>query len=162
MTRDTPPLDTYSLHNASLWRRLAALVYDSFLLFGLLVAPLLVLQALLHWSEASSYGTQGVAHELPGLAPTWVLQVYWLVVITGFYCTFWLRNHQTLGMQAWRLQLETVDGSPLTLKHCLLRMLVGTLSLICAGLGFLWCLLPAHRTWHDIVSGTRVVVHDKR
>ncbi len=146
---------------ASLWRRLAALFYDSFLLFGLLVAPLFLLQALLHWSEAS-YGTQGVAHELPKLAPAWLLQVYALLVIAGFYCTFWLRNRQTLGMQAWRLRLETTDGSALTLRHCILRWLAGILSLACAGLGFLWCLLPAHCTWHDWLSGTRVVVHEKR
>ena len=146
---------------ASLWRRLAALVYDSFLLFGLLVAPLFVLQALLHWSEAN-YGTDGVAHQLPSLAPKWTLQIYWLLVITGFYCTFWLRNQQTLGMQAWRLRLQTTDGSPLRLKHCLLRLAAGLLSWLCFGLGYLWCLLPSRTTWHDRLSGTIVVVHEKR
>lgn len=146
---------------ASLWRRLAALVYDSFLLFGLLVVPLLILQAALHWGE-SGYGTQGVAHALPELAPRWILQLYWVLVIAGFYVIFWLRNRQTLGMQAWRLQLETDDGSPLTLAHCLLRLSAALLSWACLGLGYCWCLLPGQRAWHDTLSGTRVVVHEKR
>jgi uncharacterized RDD family membrane protein YckC len=85
-----------------------------------------------------------------------------LTVICAFYCTFWLRNKQTLGMQAWRLQLETIDGSPLTIQHCIKRWLAGILSMGFGGLGFLWCLLPKHQTWHDILSGTRVVVHEKR
>ena len=153
--------DSTPLPSAPLWRRLAALVYDSFLLFGLLVVPLFVLQALLHGSS-TDYGTQGVAHELPGLAPKWILQMYWLIVIASFYCIFWLRNRQTLGMQAWRLQLETVDGSTLTLKHCVLRLLAGALSVACGGLGFFWCLLPGKKTWHDVLSGTQVFVHEKR
>jgi uncharacterized RDD family membrane protein YckC len=65
-------------------------------------------------------------------------------------------------MQAWRLQLESANGSPLTLKQCLLRMAVGTLSMGCLGLGFFWCLLPARITWHDKLSGTRVLLHEKR
>ena len=145
------------LPNAPLWRRIAALIYDSFLLFGLLML----------------FGAIALGIERLTLGPTHIEQsataggnplVFCgsILVICAFYCTFWLRNKQTLGMQAWRLQLETADGSALTLRHCLLRLASGLLSLACGGLGFLWCLLPDHRTWHDRLSETRVVVHEKR
>lgn len=145
------------LPDAPLWRRLGALIYDSFLLFGLLMlfgGIAVGIESLLlgkNYVETSSTagGNLGVF-------------VGMLIVVCTFYCFFWLRNKQTLGMQAWRIQLETMDGSPLTLQHCLKRWLAGVLSLLCAGLGFFWCLLPKHQTWHDMLSKTRVVVHEKR
>jgi uncharacterized RDD family membrane protein YckC len=142
---------------ATLFRRLAALVYDSFLLFGLLMLfgyAAIGIENLL-WGTA-----QVEASPTAGGNP--LVFIGMIGVICAFYCTFWLRNQQTLGMQAWRLQLETTDGSALTLKHCLLRWLAGVLSMACLGLGFLWCLLPGKQTWHDRLSGTRVVVHEKR
>ncbi len=150
-------LSNNPLPNAALWRRIAALVYDSFLLFGLLMLfgyAAIGLENLL-------LGTQHVeTSSTAGGNP--LVFIGMLTVICGFYCLFWLRNKQTLGMQAWRLQIETIDGSPLTIKHCLLRMTAGALSWSCAGLGYLWCLLPARMTWHDTLSGTRVVEHEKR
>ncbi len=145
------------LPNAPLWRRLAALVYDSFLLFGLLMLFGYAALGLENLLLGSSHVEQS-----PTAGGNPLVFAGMLAVITGFYCTFWLRNRQTLGMQAWRLQLETADGSPLTLKHCLVRLLAGVISMGCVGLGFLWCLLPGHCTWHDKLSGTRVTVHEKR
>ncbi|HQQ62816.1 MAG TPA: RDD family protein [Pseudomonadales bacterium] len=149
------PVSDYPV--APLWRRLAALVYDSFLLFGLLMVFGYAAVGVESWL----LGTQHVEQSrTAGGNP--VVFVGMLLVVCAFYCIFWLRNLQTLGMQAWRLQLETVDGSPLTLRHCLLRWLSGVLSLACGGLGFFWCLLPSRQTWHDKLSGTRVVIHEKR
>ncbi|HSC76331.1 MAG TPA: RDD family protein [Pseudomonadales bacterium] len=151
------PLSNNPLPNAPLWRRIAALVYDAFLLFGLLMLfgyTAVGLESLL----------LGVEHveKSPTAGGNPLVFVGMLIVICAFYSVFWLRNKQTLGMQAWRLQIETVDGSPLTLKHGLLRLTYGLLSWSCVGLGYLWCLLPAHMTWHDRLSGTRIVVHEKR
>src|SRR5690554_5772627 len=111
-----PPLPA-DVRPAGVWRRLAALVYDSFLLFGLLVVPLFVVNALLHAGNLT-YGAEGVAHELPPLAPRWMIQLYWLLVIGAFYCYFWRSLGRTLGMQAWRLQLVGADGGRPTLRQC--------------------------------------------
>ncbi len=155
----SPPPDC---PNAGLWRRLAALVYDSFLLFGLLVVPLFVLQAVLHVSD-SGYGTEGVAHELPALAPKWMLQLYWVAVIAAFYTYFWRSKGQTLGMQAWRLQLCNRDNEPASLKQCAIRLLVGAPALLLGAAGYWWLWFDReHRTWHDRASKTRVVVLPKR
>lgn len=145
------------LPNAPLWRRLAALVYDGFLLFGLLMLFGYIAVGV----ESLLFGT-GHVEQSSTAGGNPLVFAGMLVVICTFYCTFWLRNKQTLGMQAWRLELTAVDGASLTLKRCLLRLAAGLLSMSCLGLGFLWCLLPARQTWHDRLSGTRVVVHAKR
>lgn len=143
---------------APLWRRLFALIYDTFLLFGLLMG----------YGFACVLGVHALGVDAPhelfrqgGLA-SWLLFLGMLSLIVGFYSFFWLRNGQTLGMQSWRLQLETTDGAPLSFKHCLIRMAAGVLSWAALGLGFLWCLLPNQGTWHDKLSNTRVTVHEKR
>jgi uncharacterized RDD family membrane protein YckC len=150
-------LPVQQLPNAPLWRRIAALVYDAFLLFGLLM--LFGYTAV--GFESLLLGA-GHVEKSPTAGGNPLVFMGMLVVICSFYCVFWLRNRQTLGMQAWRLQIETTDGSPLTLQHCIKRWLAGILSIACGGLGFLWCLLPTHTTWHDTLSGTRIVVHEKR
>lgn len=149
-------------HPAGVWRRLAALVYDSFLLFGLLVVPLFILNAAIH-AGSTPYGAEGVTHELPPLAPKWVIQLYWVLVVGTFYTYFWRRLGRTLGMQAWRLQLVGTDGGRPTLRQCLLRLLAGIPSLLLAGLGYWWIWLDRERlAWHDRFSDTRVVVLPKR
>ena len=146
-----------SYPSATLWRRLAALVYDAFLLFGLLM----IYGYIVVLCEQVFIGAEGIERS-PTAGGNPFVFAGMLILIGSFYCLFWLRNQQTLGMQAWRLQLETLDGSPLTLQHCIRRLLAGILSFACLGIGFLWCLGPARTTWHDQLSRTRVVVHEKR
>jgi uncharacterized RDD family membrane protein YckC len=154
--------DSSALPTAGVIRRLAALVYDAFLLFGLLVVPLLILTAATQ-GGASSAATESVTHELPGIAPKAVLQMYWLVVVVGFYCYFWRKNGQTLGMQAWRLRLDSNAGGRPSWRQCGLRLLAGAPALLLGGLGYWWAWLdPQHRTWHDRASDTRVVILPKQ
>jgi len=147
---------------AGVLRRLAALVYDSFLLFGLLVVPLFILTGVI------AHGTpedvqNGVAHSLPAIAPAPVLLAYEVAVVLGFYCYFWRRNGQTLGMQAWRLRLDSASGGRPSLRQCLLRALAGLPALLLAGLGYWWIWIDRERcAWHDRASKTRVVVLPKR
>ena len=149
------------LPTAGVFRRLAALVYDAFLLFGLLVVPLLVVTAIT--SPHRQMPQAAVTHELPPIAPKPVLLAYMIAVIVGFYCYFWRRSGQTLGMQAWRMRVESVAGGRLSWRQCLLRAIVGFASLFCAGLGYWWIWLDRDgASWHDRASGTRVIVLQKK
>ncbi|MDX9874033.1 MAG: RDD family protein [Spongiibacteraceae bacterium] len=144
---------------AGVARRLLAMVYDGFLLFGLLVVPLLILRAI---SGDGSLPADGVVHELPPIGPTWAVRTYVVVLTAGFYLYFWRRNGQTLGMQAWRLKLVSVTGERPGWRQCLLRIPAGALSLLCGGLGYFWLWYDRTGTWHDHLSNTRVVVEPKR
>ncbi len=128
-------------------RRLAALLYDSLLILPvimLLVAAAMAAQAL--WRGA-------------GAEPISPLRVQALALfgVMAFYTGFWRLRGQTLGMQAWRIQLRTFAGAPVSARQCLLRCLAALLSLAALGLGFWWCLIDRRRRyWHDYLSGTEL------
>ena len=84
-------------------------------------------------------------------------------VVVGFYGLFWTRKGQTLGMASWRMRVERLDGSRLDWTDTLQRIGAAVLSWLPAGLGWLWTLFDREgRTWHDMISRTRVVVTPKR
>jgi uncharacterized RDD family membrane protein YckC len=65
-------------------------------------------------------------------------------------------------MQSWGLQLETPDGGKPTLATASVRFFAAILSSAPAGLGFLWQLWDKDKlTWHDRISGTRIVHYPK-
>lgn len=129
---------------AGLLRRLAGLIYDLLLLVGILfIATAVVLP--LNAGEA--------------LRPSqWLYSAYLLAVTFFFFGWFWTHGGQTLGMKAWDLRVCTVEGRALTWRRAALRMLAACLSLGSFGVGYLWALVdPEHQSWHDRLSGTRVV-----
>ena len=146
------------LPSPALPRRLAALLYDV-----LLVLPLIMFSAFLLMGLRSLFTGEG-AGELgsPALHPTLVQLVAWLTAC-AFFCSFWGVGGQTLGMQAWRIKLVTTTGEKPGLKPLLLRCIGATLSAACLGLGYLWSLVDRdNRYWHDMLTGTRLVVVPKR
>ncbi len=80
-----------------------------------------------------------------------------------FFGWFWLKNGQTLGMQAWRIKLVDFDGAQPTAGRIAIRCLGAPLSAACLGLGYLWCLFDRKgRYWHDYLSGTELVLLPKK
>lgn len=169
------------LPRAGVWVRLAALVYDSLLLIGLLAVTNLILVALVTPREAVDNQTLTV------LSAQWrygLLLPASLLVIYGFYGYCWKKGGQTLGMQTWRLTARRRDGEPLgwgdSLRRCLGALLVpllllalaslngashkGMASALAAGLlfNYAWAWLPfsrlpSGRCLHDWLSRTDVL-----
>ncbi len=130
-------------------RRLAAMAYDGLLLVAVLMlatAPVVM-----------------VAHGVPGgTIPHLLYQLYLLGIIFLFFAWFWIHGGQTLGMRAWRLQVQRNDGAPLNWRDALLRFVAAIPALLCAGLGLFWIWIDRDRlAWHDRWSGTRVAVLPK-
>jgi uncharacterized RDD family membrane protein YckC len=138
---------------AGLLRRLGALLYDSLLL----AAVLMIATALF----LPMTGGQAIT-SASGPLLEWAYRVVIAGLIVLFYGSFWTRRGQTLGMASWRLRIEREDGGTLTWGDTLRRLAAAVLSLVPAGLGWLWILVdPAKRAWHDRLSRTRVVVVPK-
>lgn len=130
--------------NAGLIRRLAAMLYDSLLLAGVLFAFTLLL-VLLRAGEAIE----------PGAA--W-FRLALLALIVAFHGGFWVYGGQTLGMKAWRLRLVGSDGHRIGWPRAWLRLGAACLSILPFGLGYVWCLFDRKGlSWHDRLSGTRIV-----
>src|SRR5690554_5339141 len=90
----TPPASTEP-SNAPVWRRLAAMVYDGFLLFAILFAATALYQYLAGLGQQSAtieLHTGDVVRDLPVRAQGVLFQIYLVVVIAGFYCYFWRRS----------------------------------------------------------------------
>jgi len=136
-----PTPDSEQSVPATLWRRLAAMVYDLLLLFAWVFIPWVVIFMI----ADRSFG-----------GPVFQAIVY--LQIGAFYTYFWRLKGQTLGMQVWKIRTVNDAGQILTISECAVRYFFATFSFALMGLGFLWILFdPERLAWHDRASGTRVV-----
>jgi uncharacterized RDD family membrane protein YckC len=119
---------------ASLFRRLAALVYDSLLLLAVLFLGTLMLLPLT--------GGESITPQDSG--PWEYLYRGWIALLTlGFFGLSWTRRGQTLGMMSWKIRLLRDDGSLPRWRDAALRFLSGALTLLCALLGLVSLAHPA-------------------
>ena len=143
---------------AGLGRRLGALIYDGVLVLALWLVITTLHLAFFQWilgQPAQAVGASALA--------IWSLRGVLVAATTLFFCFFWRRAGMTLGMQAWRLQVQTSNGQIPSLKQCLIRCAIGWLSLAVLGLGYWWVIIdPQRRSWPDMVSNTRTVLLPKR
>lgn len=132
---------------AGLGRRLGAMLYDTLVVIALWMVLGFVAVAL----------NGGEANETP------LFHSVLLVATFAFFAFSWMRGGMTLGMQAWRLRIQTPEGGRITLTQALLRFFVGLASWIALGLGYWWILFDGEkRSWSDIASASRVVVLPKK
>jgi uncharacterized RDD family membrane protein YckC len=151
-----------TLPTAGVIRRLAAMVYDSLLVFGVLFTATLP-TVFLQPAQDAAIANEQVVNELPNLVDGWPFQLYLLAVYGGFFCWFWMKNGQTLGMQAWRLRIENDKGQTIAFHQCLLRLLGAVISCLLLGAGYWWIWIDKQQlSWHDRLSKSRVVVLPKK
>jgi len=112
-----------------IFRRFGAIIYDSFLVFALLM---LATALLLPFNEGQPVP--------PG---TLMYQVYLIVVAYLYFDYSWRHGGQTLGMKAWKIRCAGAH----THRQTFLRFLGGALSFVTLGLGF-WL------GWPEKWSGT--------
>lgn len=143
---------------APIWRRLAALGYDSLLLGSLIFVITGALIWLYGISDLPMAELNGVEHP-----PAWFSQLVifpvMLLVTISFYHFFWRRGGQTLGMRAWRIRTERFDGRPMKLWQTVVRCSAGIITF---GMGHLFALFNGHRqSLQDVLSQTRTVLLPK-
>ena len=141
--------------SAGLLRRLAALLYDAFLIAAIWMLLGFLLQ-LLVGPDTSSL-VDGQVQTDPQLA----LILFSLMVFSssGFYIWFWCQSGQTLGMLAWRIKVQDYDGKLISIQQALLRFLLAWPAFIFFGAGYLWLLFDRNNhAIHDKLSRTKVVL----
>ena len=133
---------------AGLGRRFGAILYD-----GLLVLALIFLGTLPFVAAA---GGEPVAPGDLGY------QLTILLICLLFFVGFWSGHGRTLGMQSWRLRIETFDGRKPGIARSGIRFFAAIVSWLPAGLGFWWQLIDRDGlAWHDRLSGT-LLRHDPK
>jgi uncharacterized RDD family membrane protein YckC len=126
---------------ASLLKQLAAILYDSLLIFAVLFLASAIAMIFNHGEAIDT-------------SP--VFSFYLVFVVFTFYAWFWQRSGQTLGMRVWKIRIIDDAGNNPGWGGCYLRLFFALLSWLCLGLGYLWRLFKPF-TWHDRLSHTRVI-----
>lgn len=126
-------------------RRFAALVYDSLLLAALMFSFTFVVVLLRGGAAVTPY--------------SWWFNASLVALSFAFFGWFWTHGGQTLGMRAWKIRVERLDGSALGWLDAARRFMASWVLLLPPGVGFLWGAIDRDRLcWHDRLSGTRVVL----
>lgn len=129
------------LRSASLLKQLAAMLYDSLLIFAVLFLASAIAIIFNHG--------EAIEHNF-------LFTFYLVFTVFIFYAWFWHKSGQTLGMRVWKIRIINEYGQNPGWGVSFLRLSFALLSLICFGLGYLWRLFVPY-TWHDRLSGTRII-----
>jgi uncharacterized RDD family membrane protein YckC len=136
--------------NAGLPRRFGAILYDALLVLALLFVTTIPFIAMRGGEPVNP--DDNLAY-----------QTCLAVVVYVFFTGFWTYKGRTLGMQSWRLRVETPTGELPSLAQATARFFGALLSVLPLGLGFFWQLFDEDGlTWHDRLSGTRLVHYPKQ
>lgn len=127
-----------------IWRRLAAMLYESFLILAVLMAAGFVYIPLFGNAD--------------GPLEKAVFQLYLLIVLMIYFLVFWTRGGQTLAMKTWRIRLTNLSGANISLPQGILRFFLAIISLGLLGAGFLWMFFDPQRQFlHDRLAKTRLI-----
>jgi len=80
---------------------------------------------------------------------------YLIAVVCLFFIWFWTHGGQTLGMRAWRLKVQRMDGSSITTRQAMIRLCTGFFGL---GNIWLWSKESEMMSLQDRMSGSEIVV----
>jgi uncharacterized RDD family membrane protein YckC len=129
-----PVISAATLPRAGFWRRLAAVVLD-LIMMGIVFG---MLEGILGWLFRAG-----------GSFP------FWFAV---YNVAMWATKGTTIGGIILGLKVVRVDDRPLDWSVAIVRGLSAFLSLVVAGLGFIWVAFDDDRqSWHDKIAGTTIV-----
>jgi uncharacterized RDD family membrane protein YckC len=145
-------VEQQAIEHASLGTRFGAMLVD----IALFLALAGVLAVILAMFTGGTLRPESYRYLTNVMRPQF--WIYWLVLPIGFlaYHTLMVAmSGQTVGKQLAGVIVLDSDGMILETKQALKRALGQLLSLLPAGLGFLWALWDGnHETWHDKLAQT--------
>ena len=84
----------------------------------------------------------------------------WILTIGLFFCYFWHKSGQTLGMKTWRIKMvNSHDLNSPSYSQCIIRFFCAPISLCLFGAGY-WLMYTntERQTLHDKISKTRTLL----
>lgn len=119
MTGGAPPSEAVA---PSIRRRLACMLYESVLLFGVVMT--------------AGYLYSSLTQQRHALQGSTGLQLFLFIVLGIYFAGFWSRSGQTLAMKTWHIRLQTVGGGVPSQLRAFLRYVASWLwfvpALACA------------------------------
>ncbi len=149
-----------SFPRAGFRRRFGSWIYDSLIIIAIFMLSGYVCVALfvaLDFMEVISIARSGFGIDWNATHPGYkvAFNTWCILWVCGFFIYFWSKKGQTLGMRAWRLRVQNLDGSLLT-KTTAVKRLLPTLL----GLGSLLVIVDRKNklSLQDRLTKTEVVV----
>jgi len=134
------------MKDAGFFKRVFSLIYDSLAVIGIMLSLSLLLVLINGGStEENKFAS---------------LIQFLIITFSGpcFYTYFWLSNNgQTLGMQAWKIQLIS-NKNGLSVKDCLYRCVISVISFLIFGIGYFLILFRKdNKSLADLLTKTQII-----
>ena len=152
--------DYTSFPRAGFFRRLASYIYDLLVAIAVYMVAgaigFLIFAVFAYYGLVDMNGHQHLIEAQQSSVVYSSLIYSWsLAWVAYFFVFFWCKSGQTLGMKAWKLRVQNLDGSLISKKTAIKRLLPTLL-----GLGNLWLLINVKnkQSLQDQLTDTEVVV----
>lgn len=147
---------TIEYSTPGIMRRFAAMVYDSLLIMAISI----LYGAIMAGINVAIKGAPAAGERITWGVFGGVVFIGWIITIGLFFCYFWHKSGQTLGMKTWRMKIvkqENLDRP--SYLQCVIRCLCAPFSLCLLGAGY-WLMYtnPERQTAHDKISKTRTLL----
>ncbi|MBV8626572.1 MAG: RDD family protein [Paraburkholderia sp.] len=165
-TASASPLPANATAAPTVRRRLATLLYEGVILFGIVFT--------------AGYLFSTLTQQRNGLTHHNMLAAWVGLVVGVYFVWFWTHGGQTLPMKTWRLRLVDSHGAPVSAARAIARYVLAWLwflpplalhpllglavpqTLVAAAIWFvLWaatgCFGPGRQFLHDRIAGTRII-----
>ena len=131
---------------AGFFKRVFSLIYDTLIVIGIMLSLSLFL-VIINGGSAESNSFAGLVQLL-------------IIILSGpfFYTYFWISNNgQTVGMQAWKLQLVRKEKN-LSIQICFFRCFASVLSFLILGAGYFLILFhKENKSLSDLITKTQII-----
>lgn len=152
-------MESNSMENASLGKRLLAIFYDVLILFFIVVITYILLQQIIINLELITLEQIQISKDetiniIPtDSAVTLILKNLWVLISFFYFGYYWTKQGQTLGMKVWKIKAITNDGTRISWGQSLKRYVFALL-----GLGVLWIIFDKNRlALQDKLSDTTLI-----
>lgn len=117
------------MSHPTIYKRLLAATYDSFLLLG---TTFIATALTLPFNKGEVEANQKI-----------FMSLYLLSVIYIFYGWFWTHGGQTLGMRSWKQQLVSIDKTAITWQQSFIRFITGLPAWLLFFIGLILWIKPS-------------------
>ena len=128
-------------------RRLVCLLYESLVVFSILLIGFLMPEIVL----------SGFGMTLSGKA----MWIHVVLLLMAYFVWCWLNGGQTLPMKTWKLRVVDANDRPVRPLQAILRYCAAWPSFLLFGIGLIWALIDKDRQFlHDRIAGTRITTQN--
>ena len=138
------------MKGAKFFKRIFSLIYDTLAVIGITFSLSLLLALINGPIDWDNFDKNSLA--------SWIQFLIFVFSGPCFYTYFWLANNgQTLGMQAWKIQLIS-NNNGLSVKDCLYRCFISIISFLIFGIGYFLILFRKdNKSLADLLTNTQII-----